>query len=61
MDENLWEVTPSGLNRVNSIGSDGLLLIGDKIKSVKKVRYLGDVFSAKGDNSELYKDRHDKV
>ena len=35
-----------------------LLLNGEKIKSVRKVRYLGDVFS---DNSEVCKDRHHKV
>ena len=48
------------LLKINSIGNDGLLLNGDKIKSVKKVMYLGDVFSDKGDRSELCKDRHDK-
>ena len=37
------------------------LLNGEDIQPVRKVRYLGDVFSDKGDNSELYKDRHDKV
>ena len=30
-----------------SIGNDGLLLNGEDIKSVRKVRYLGDVFSDK--------------
>ena len=50
-----------GLLKINSIGNDGLLLNGEDIKSVRKVRYLGDVFSDKGDNSELCKDRHDKV
>ena len=49
------------LLKINSIGNDGLLLNDDKIKSVKKVRYLGDVFSDKEDNSELCMDRHDKV
>ena len=50
------------LLKINSIGSDGLLLNGDKIKLVKKVRYLGDdAFSDEGGNSELCKDRHDKV
>ena len=48
------------LLKFNSIGNDGLLFNGEDIKSVRKVRYLGDVFSDKGDNSELYKDRHDK-
>ena len=47
--------------KINSIGNDGLLFNGEDIKSVRKVRYLGDVFSDKGDNSELCKDRHDKV
>ena len=41
--------------------NDGLFFNGDKIESVKKVKHLGDVFSDKGDNSELCKDRHDKV
>ena len=49
------------LLKINSIGNDGLFFNGDKIKSVKKVRYLGDVFSDKGDNSESCKDRHNKV
>ena len=49
------------LLKINGIGNDVLFLNGDKIKSVKKVRYLGGVFSDKGDNSELCKDRHDKV
>ena len=49
------------LLKINSIGNGGLLLNGEDIKSVREVRYLGDVFSDKGDNSELYKDRHDKV
>ena len=48
------------LLKSNSIGNDGLLLNGEDIKSVRKVRYLGDVFSDKGDNSELCKDRHNK-
>ena len=47
--------------KINSIGNDGLLLNGDKIKSVKKVRYLGDAFSDEGDNSELCMDRHVKL
>ena len=33
--------------KINSIGNEGLLLNGDKIMSVKKVRYLGDVFRNK--------------
>ena len=49
------------LLKINSIGNDGLLLNGDKIKSAKKVRYLCDVFSDKRDNSESCKGRHDKV
>ena len=49
------------LLKINSIGNDGLLLNGEDIKSVRKVRYLGDVFSDKGDNSELCKGRHDKI
>ena len=49
------------LLKINSIGNDGLLLNGEKIKSIKKVKYLGDVFSDKGDTSELCKDRRDKV
>ena len=49
------------LLKINSNGNDGLLLNGEDIKSVRKVRYLGDVVSDKGDNSELCKDRHDKV
>ena len=49
------------LLKVNSIGNDGLLFNGDKIKSGKKVRYLGDVFTDTGDSSELYKDRYNKV
>ena len=47
--------------KINSICNDGLLLNAEVIKSVRKVRYLGDVFSDKGDNSELCKDRHDKI
>ena len=39
------------LLKINSIGNDGLLLNGEDFKSVRKVRYLGDVFSDKGDNS----------
>ena len=50
-----------GLLKINGVGNDGLLLNGDKINSVKKVKYLGDVFSGKGDNSELCQDIHDKV
>ena len=49
------------LLKINSICNDGLLLNAEVIKSVRKVRYLGDVFSDKGDNSELCKDRHDKI
>ena len=57
------------LLKINSICNDGLLLNAEVIKSVRKVRYLGDVFSNKGDNSELCKDnkiciyiyRHDKI
>ena len=49
------------LLKINSIGNDGLLLNGEDIKSVRKVRYLGDIFNDKGDNSELCKDRHDNV
>ena len=49
------------LLKINSIGNDRLLLNGDEIRLVKNVRYSGDVFSDKGDNSELYKDRHEKV
>ena len=41
------------LLKINSIGNDGLLFNGEDIKSVRKVRYLGDVFSDKEDNSEL--------
>ena len=47
--------------KINSICNDGLLLNAEVIKSVRKVKYLGDVFSDKGDNSELCKDRHDKI
>ena len=49
------------LLKINSIGNDGLLLNGEDIKSVRKVRYLGDVFSDKGENSERCKVRHHKV
>ena len=46
------------LLKINSIGNDGYLLNGEDIKSVWKVRYLSDVFSGRGDNLELCKDRH---
>ena len=49
------------LLKIDSYGNDGLLLNGDKIKSVKTVKYLGDVFNDKGDNSELCKDTYDRV
>ena len=49
------------LLKINSICNNGLLLNAEVIKSVRKVRYLGDVFSDKGDISELCKDRHDKL
>ena len=49
------------LLKINGICNDGLLLNAEVIKSVRKVRYLGDVFSDKGGNSELCKDRHDKI
>ena len=49
------------LLKINSVGNDDLLLNGEDIKSVRKERYLGDVFSDKGDNSELCKDKHGKV
>ena len=49
------------LLKINTIGYDSLLLNGENIKSVRKVRYLGDVFGDKGYTSELCKYRHDKV
>ena len=36
------------LLKINSISSDGLLLNAEVIKSARKVRHLGDVFSDKG-------------
>ena len=49
------------LLKINSICNDGLFLNAEVIQSVRKVRYLGDVFSDKGYNSELCKDRHNKM
>ena len=43
-----FSVEKCELLKINSICNDGLLLNAEVIKSVRKVRYLGDVFSDKG-------------
>ena len=41
--------------------NDGFKVNGIGIKVVESARYLGDLFNIKGDNSDMYRERHVKV